>query len=193
VRDVDEAVLHAQAATDLSAKPPYCPRPPPAAAGQRQGGTTLVFQVDLVNPENRPVALSPCPVYVESSDIPTELEHRLNCLSVRSVPATARCATRWRWQYGSPPCSARHTCLGFSSDLPLNSAAGRLQVRYILTCTERLANKDSAADMRKRARTFRLAFIWTGTASAPRLVPFCPMSVQRIFCRISGSRSVYRV
>jgi hypothetical protein len=50
-------------------------------------GTTLDYEVDLYNPGDRPVALSPCPAYLEHSDVPTKLLYRLDCRSVHSVPA----------------------------------------------------------------------------------------------------------
>jgi hypothetical protein len=50
-------------------------------------GTTLEYEVDLFNPGNRPVALSPCPVYLEHSNLPTKLLFRLDCRSVHLVPA----------------------------------------------------------------------------------------------------------
>ena len=52
-----------------------------------KAGSTLHFEVDLSNPGDRPVVLSPCPVYLEHSDIPTKLLYRLDCRTVRSIPA----------------------------------------------------------------------------------------------------------
>lgn len=48
---------------------------------------TLRYEVTLSNPGSRAVELSPCPVYVESSSIPTKFLYRLNCSQVRSIPA----------------------------------------------------------------------------------------------------------
>ena len=50
-------------------------------------GTVLDYEVDLYNPGDRPVALSPCPVYLEHSNVPTKLLYRLDCRSVHLVPA----------------------------------------------------------------------------------------------------------
>jgi hypothetical protein len=52
-----------------------------------QAGTTLHYVVDLVNPGDRRVRLSPCPAYLENSSLATKLEYRLNCQSGRSIPA----------------------------------------------------------------------------------------------------------
>jgi hypothetical protein len=52
-----------------------------------KAGSTLHFEVDLVNSAGRPVALSPCPVYLEASNVPTKLLYRLDCRTVRSIPA----------------------------------------------------------------------------------------------------------
>jgi hypothetical protein len=51
-----------------------------------RAGSTLHFEVDLSNPGGRPVALSPCPVYLEASSVPTKLLYRLDCRTVRSIP-----------------------------------------------------------------------------------------------------------
>jgi uncharacterized protein DUF4232 len=50
-------------------------------------GTVLDYEVDLFNPGDRPVALSPCPAYLEHSDVPTKLLYRLDCRSVHFIPA----------------------------------------------------------------------------------------------------------
>ena len=50
-------------------------------------GTTLDYEVDLYNPGDRPVALSPCPAYLEHSNVPTKLLYRLDCRSVHFIPA----------------------------------------------------------------------------------------------------------
>jgi hypothetical protein len=55
-----------------------------------KAGTTLHFEVDLSNPGNRSVALSPCPVYIEASGPAIKLEYRLNCRSVRTIAGHAR-------------------------------------------------------------------------------------------------------
>jgi hypothetical protein len=52
-----------------------------------RGGSTLHFEVDLSNPKDQPIALSPCPVYLEYSDIAGKLLYRLNCRTVHLVPA----------------------------------------------------------------------------------------------------------
>lgn len=52
-----------------------------------KAGTTLSYVVALTNPGSQPVALSPCPAYLENSSIPTKLVYRLNCQSVRTIPA----------------------------------------------------------------------------------------------------------
>jgi hypothetical protein len=53
-------------------------------------GATLFYVVTLTNPASQPVALSPCPAYLENSSIPTKLVYRLNCQSVRTIPAHGR-------------------------------------------------------------------------------------------------------
>jgi hypothetical protein len=56
-----------------------------------KAGSTLDYRVVLSNPENRPVELSPCPVYLEYSSIPrTKLTYRLNCGTVHAIPAHGR-------------------------------------------------------------------------------------------------------
>jgi hypothetical protein len=52
-----------------------------------RAGTTLTYVVALENPTARPIRLSPCPGYLEDSRIPTKFEYRLNCHTVRSIPA----------------------------------------------------------------------------------------------------------
>lgn len=52
-----------------------------------RAGTMMGYEVDLFNPRDRPVALSPCPSYLEWSSIPTKQPHLLNCQHVRSIPA----------------------------------------------------------------------------------------------------------
>jgi len=85
----------------MSATPFYTLRPPPsyptdplAALVPRlrlpatvRAGATLVYQVELINPANRALPLSPCPVYLEHSSIPTKFLYRLNCRQIRTVPA----------------------------------------------------------------------------------------------------------
>jgi hypothetical protein len=85
----------------MAATPFYTPKPSPTDAPDpldallprlqlpttvRAGGL-LTYQVELTNPGNRSVALSPCPVYIEHSSIPTKLEYRLNCSTVDAIPA----------------------------------------------------------------------------------------------------------
>jgi hypothetical protein len=52
-----------------------------------RAGFTLSYVVTLINAGGKPVALSPCPAYLENSSIPTKLVYRLNCQSVRTIPA----------------------------------------------------------------------------------------------------------
>ena len=59
-----------------------------------KAGNTLVYEVTLENPLNRPVALSPCPAYIEHYSINNEysstnvkFELRLNCAFVRAIAA----------------------------------------------------------------------------------------------------------
>lgn len=50
-------------------------------------GGTLVYQVELANPLNWSISLSPCPAYIEHSTLGTKLEYVLNCRSVHMIPA----------------------------------------------------------------------------------------------------------
>jgi hypothetical protein len=52
-----------------------------------RAGATLFYVVALTNPASKSVVLSPCPAYLENSSIPTKLVYRLNCHSVRTIPA----------------------------------------------------------------------------------------------------------
>lgn len=48
--------------------------------------STLVYDVTLSNPDQQPVSLSPCPVYIEYSSIATKATYQLNCNQERSIP-----------------------------------------------------------------------------------------------------------
>jgi len=50
-------------------------------------GATLVYQVTLRNPLNRPISLSPCPAYIEHSSSGIKLEYQFNCASEHSIRA----------------------------------------------------------------------------------------------------------
>jgi len=52
-----------------------------------KAGGIIVYEVTLTNPLNRPVALSPCPAYIEHSSTGIKLEYRLNCAFVHTVLA----------------------------------------------------------------------------------------------------------
>jgi hypothetical protein len=52
-----------------------------------KAGGTLVYEVTLRNPLNRPVPLSPCPAYIEHSSSDIKLEYQFNCSDVHSIPA----------------------------------------------------------------------------------------------------------
>jgi hypothetical protein len=51
----------------------------------------LIYVVDLTNPTDRPVSLSPCPVYIQAATSPTPVKdiEALNCTSVGSIAAHA--------------------------------------------------------------------------------------------------------
>jgi hypothetical protein len=84
-----------------------------------QAGTTLHYVVDLVNPGNRRVRLSPCPAYIENSRVETKLEYRLNCQNGRSIPAHGQ--VRFEMEMAIPAMttfgtmSVRWTLFGASS------------------------------------------------------------------------------
>jgi hypothetical protein len=52
-------------------------------------GDTLIYVVDLTNPTDQPVALSPCPAYIQSAPSPTPFKdiEALNCTTVGSIAA----------------------------------------------------------------------------------------------------------
>jgi len=52
-----------------------------------EAGTTLTYSVTLTNSTDRNITLSPCPAYLENSTLPTKFEYRLNCSTVRAIPA----------------------------------------------------------------------------------------------------------
>lgn len=52
-----------------------------------KAGDILVYEVSLTNLLNRPVALSPCPAYIEHSSTGIKLEYQLNCAVVHAIPA----------------------------------------------------------------------------------------------------------
>jgi len=52
-----------------------------------KAGGILVYEVTLTNPLNRPVALSPCPAYIEHSSTGIKLEYQLNCAFLHTIPA----------------------------------------------------------------------------------------------------------
>jgi hypothetical protein len=90
----------------LKAQPTYAPDPLVSLVPRLvlpvsvKSGTTLGYEVELSNPGDRAVALSPCPVYIESSDVPTKLEYRLNCALVHSIPA--RSVVRYAMEMAIP-------------------------------------------------------------------------------------------
>ncbi len=49
-------------------------------------GTTLTYEVDVSNPLEKTVDLSPCPIYMEYSSFRTSFLYHLNCSSVHSIP-----------------------------------------------------------------------------------------------------------
>jgi hypothetical protein len=57
-------------------------------------GSTLIYVIDLTNPTDQPVALSPCPVYIQSVSSPTPVKdiEALNCTPIGAIAAhsTAR-------------------------------------------------------------------------------------------------------
>ncbi len=63
-------------------------------------GSTLDYQVDLVNPGARSVPLSPCPVYEEWSTIPTKFASRLNCSTIHAI--AARGEVRYQMEMAIP-------------------------------------------------------------------------------------------
>ncbi|HXY45718.1 MAG TPA: hypothetical protein VEH29_16145 [Acidimicrobiales bacterium] len=93
--------LHLMFQCGMSTTPFFTPKPQPTyppdplvaliphlqLPASVRAGTTLLYQVELVNPESRPVALSPCPVYLEWSDFPTKLAYRLNCRNTHPIAA----------------------------------------------------------------------------------------------------------
>ena len=50
-------------------------------------GTLLVYYVVLSNSSKSSVRLSPCPIYIEHSLLPTKLEYQMNCSIVKSIPS----------------------------------------------------------------------------------------------------------
>ena len=54
-----------------------------------KAGGTLVYEVTLHNPLSRPVALSPCPAYIEHTSSDIKLEYQFNCSSVHAIAAHA--------------------------------------------------------------------------------------------------------
>ncbi len=50
-----------------------------------KAGTTLTYEVDVSNPLDKAVELSPCPIYMEYSSFRSKFLYRLNCSSVRSI------------------------------------------------------------------------------------------------------------
>lgn len=51
-----------------------------------KAGTTLIYEVDVSNPLDNAVDLSPCPIYMEYSSFRTKFLYHLNCSSLRSIP-----------------------------------------------------------------------------------------------------------
>jgi hypothetical protein len=62
-------------------------KPRVALPASVKAGGTLVYEITLTNPLSRPVALTPCPAYIEHSSSDIKLEYRLNCTFVHSIPA----------------------------------------------------------------------------------------------------------
>lgn len=51
-----------------------------------KAGGTLSYEVDVSNPLDKAVVLSPCPIYMEYSSFRASFLYHLNCSSVRSIP-----------------------------------------------------------------------------------------------------------
>lgn len=79
-----------------------------------RAGSTLTYEVDLVNLSKRSVALTPCPAYLEHSAAPTKFEYALNCRGVHAISAHGQV----RYQ--------------MKMVIPLNSPHGRLEVWWEL-------------------------------------------------------------
>ncbi len=76
-----------------SVKPgPQYPNPPTAnlvpilkLPAMVKAGSTLTYEVDVSNPLDKPVELSPCPIYMEYSSFRISFLYHLNCSSVHSI------------------------------------------------------------------------------------------------------------
>jgi hypothetical protein len=111
-----------------------------------RAGSTLVYQVELSNPTNKVVPLSPCPGYLEHSSIPTKLEYGLNCLTVRSIPA--RGEVRYEMDMAIPASAPPGAATVFwSLDTPIDQI-GQGQVLVIGRGTHPIPTTSLAEDAR---------------------------------------------
>lgn len=94
-----------------------------------KAGTTLVYEVELINHGDRPVPLSPCPVYLEYSSIPrSKFVYRLNCSTVHDIPAHGQVI--YQMEMGIPPSALPgSTELWWTLFGVLTLAKGQFQVR----------------------------------------------------------------
>ncbi len=89
------------------------PRSPQAALtasletpGTGEAGAVFVYVVDLTNPTDRPISLSPCPAYLQSAAAPASVKdlEALNCAPVGAIAAhgTVRFEMHLRLPDGTP-------------------------------------------------------------------------------------------
>jgi uncharacterized protein DUF4232 len=98
-----------------------------------RAGTVLHYSIELVNPSNRAVELSPCPGYTESVYTPTahvSRSFRLDCDSVHSIRPHGR--TRYAMELAIPRHASGTAKLGWSLDTPTGRSAGSVAIVEIL-------------------------------------------------------------
>jgi hypothetical protein len=80
----------------MKPQPSYAPNPLTSLVPRLRlpasvhAGTSLSYVVAVENPTAHAIRLTPCPGYIESSNLPIKLEFRLNCRTVRNIPPHAQ-------------------------------------------------------------------------------------------------------
>jgi hypothetical protein len=98
-----------------------------------KAGTVLHYTVELTNPTNRTVTLSPCPGYTESVYTPsahTSRSFRLNCDAIHSIPPHGH--ARYAMKLEIPRRASGDAKLGWSLNTPTGPFAAALPLVQIL-------------------------------------------------------------